>query len=81
VRAVGDQFVAVGFDEFAAVEKKNAGHALHVTGRETDKIALQPGYEHAVDTFAIEVLAKTGASKTERIVQDTVRIGEPGEVV
>lgn len=57
VGAVGNQLVAKSFEDLPVLQEESAGHALHVAGGKADEVAFQPGHQHAVDTFAVEVLA------------------------
>jgi hypothetical protein len=57
VGAVGNQPVAKGFEDLPFLQEESAGHALHVASGKADEVAFQPGHQHAVDTFAVEVLA------------------------
>ena len=81
VRAVGNEFMAKGFKDLAVVEEESAGHALDIAGGATDKIAFEPGHQHAVDAFAVEVLAQFGVDQAESVVEFAVGIGKTREVV
>ena len=57
VGTVGNQPVAKGFEDLPVLQEESAGHALDIPRGQADKIAFEPRHQHAVDTFAVEVLA------------------------
>ena len=63
------------------MEQKSAGHSLNVAGRETDKVAFEPGHEHAIDAFAVEILAQFGAAKPESVIKSAIGIGKARQIV
>ena len=81
VGAVGNQLVAKDFDDLAVVQEESAGHALDIAGGEADKITFEPGHQHAVDAFAVEVLAQFGMGQAESVVEFAVGIRKTREVV
>ena len=48
--------MAKGFEDLPVLQEESAGHALDISRRQADKIAFEPGHQHAVDAFAVEVL-------------------------
>jgi hypothetical protein len=81
VGAVGNQLVAKSFEDLPVLQEESAGHALDVAGWEADKIAFEPGHQHEVDTFAIEILAQFGMNQAESVIEFAVGIGKTREVV
>ena len=81
VGPVGDEVVAEEFADFVVLDKKDAGHALDVSGRQTDEVAFEPGKEHAIEAFAIEILTKFGAGQPEGFIEVGVGISEARGVV
>ena len=81
VGAVGNQFVAESVFDLIALQQERAGHALDVAGGKTDKIAIEPGHQHAIDAFAVQVLAQFGAAQPKRFVQLAVGIGKARQVI
>jgi len=49
--------VPKGLANFSVLQKESAGHALDVASGESDKVALEPGEEHALNAFGVEILA------------------------
>ncbi len=43
--------------DLIVLEKEGAGHALDISRRQQGKIAFHPGQQHAIDAFAVQVLA------------------------
>lgn len=81
VRAVGDEFVAERLEDFAVVEKEDAGHAFDVTGGSAEEVAAAPGGEHADHVLGIQILMPLGAEETEGIVKNGGGIGEARKVI
>jgi hypothetical protein len=81
VGAVGDQPVAKGLEDLPVLKQESAGHALHVACRQTNKIAFEPGHQHAIDTFAVEVLAQLSVNQAEGVIEFAVGIGKTRQMV
>jgi hypothetical protein len=81
VGAVGNQFVAERVFDLIALQQERAGHALYVAGGKTDKIAIEPGHQHAIDAFAVQILAQFGAAQSKRFVQLAVRISKARQII
>jgi hypothetical protein len=73
--------VAEGFENLAISQEEGAGHALNIASGQADEIAFQPGRQHAIDAFTIEILAQFGVSQAEGIIKFAVRIGNAREIV
>jgi hypothetical protein len=81
VGAVRDQPVAKGFEDLSVLKQKSAGHALHVACGQPDEVAIQPGHQHAVDTFAVEILAQLSVDQAESVIEFAVGVGKTREIV
>ena len=81
VRPVRNQFVTKALEQVAATNQKCAGHLLYIAGGQSNEVAVKPGKQHAIDAFAIEVLAQLRLSQAECLVQLAGRIGETRQVV
>jgi hypothetical protein len=81
VGAIGDQFVTEGLANFAALQEKSAGHALDIAGGKADKVAFEPGEEHALNAFGVEILAELGVSEAEGVVKLAAGVGEARQVI
>ena len=66
--------------DFGVSEEENAGHAFDVACGEADEVAVEPGYEHAGEAFAIEILTEFGAREAESLIKLGLRIAEAGDV-
>lgn len=73
--------MAERFQNAVVTEQKSAGHSLNVAGRETDKVAFEPGHEHAIDAFAVEILAQFSAAKPEGVIKFAIGIGKARQIV
>ena len=76
IGTVGDQFVAGGFANFAALEQKCPGHALDVACRKAQKVTVEPRPEHSQDAFKVQILAELGTHKAERLIEASFGIAE-----
>lgn len=81
IGAVRNQLVAKSGFDVGAAQKKGAGHTLHIAGRQTDKVSVQPGEDHAVDAFAIQILAEFGVSEAKSVIKFALGIGESRQIV
>ena len=81
VRPVRNQFVTKALEQVAATDQKCAGHLLHIARGQSNEVAVEPGKQHAINAFAIEVLAQFRMSQAEGLVQLAGRIGETRQVV
>ena len=81
VGAVRDQPVAKSFEDLPVLKEESAGHALDISCGQADKIAFQPGHQHAVDAFAVEVLAQFGMDQAASVIEFAVGIGETREII
>jgi hypothetical protein len=81
VGAVGNQFVPEGVSDLIVLQQERARHAFYVAGRKADKIAFEPGHQHAGDTFAVQILAQFGAGQPKRFVEAAVGIREARQIV
>ena len=81
VGAIGDQFVTEGLANFAAFEEKSAGHALDIASGKADKVTFEPGEEHALNAFGVEILAELGVSEAEGVVKLAAGVGEARQVI
>ena len=68
IRAVGDQFVAEGFANIAALEQKCPGHALHIACRKAQKVTVEPRTEHSRHAFQVQILAELGTHQALRLL-------------
>ncbi len=81
VWAVGNQFVAKRFEDLAISQEEGAGHLLHIACGQSNEVAIEPGKQHTVNAFAVEVLAQFGVSQAEGLIQLAGRIGETRQIV
>lgn len=65
----------------AVSQKEGARHALYISSGKTDKITFEPGEQHAVDAFSVEILAQFGVGQSKRVVEFAAGIGETRKVV
>jgi len=72
--------VAEGFLDFGVAEEEDAGHAFDVAGGEAYEVAVEPGYEHAGEAFAIEILTEFGAREAESLIELGLGIAEARDV-
>jgi len=49
--------VPKGTLDLVVLEKESARHALDISRRQQGKIAFHPGHQHAIDAFAVQILA------------------------
>jgi len=63
------------------LQQERARHALYVAGGKSDKIALEPGHQHARDAFAVQILAQFGAGQSKRFVELAVWISKARQIV
>ena len=80
VGAVGDEFVAEGFLDFAIFDEKDAGHLLDVPGRKKSEMTVNDGEDHAEDGFRIEKLANGNAGESEGFVETRCGVAEAGDI-
>ena len=81
VGPVRNQFVAKALEKVAATNQKCAGHLLHIACGQSNEVAIEPGKQHTVNAFAVEVLAQFGVSQAEGLIQLAGRIGETRQIV
>jgi len=81
VGPVRNQFVAKTLENVIAANQKCARHLLYVAGGESDEVAFEPGEQHAVDAFAVEVLAQFRLGQAKGFIQFAGGIGETGKIV
>lgn len=81
VGAIGNQSVTEGLANFAALQEKSTGHALDIAGGKPDKVAFEPGEEHALNAFGVEILAELGVSEAEGVVKLAAGVREARQVI
>jgi hypothetical protein len=81
VGTIGNQFVAECVFDLVVLQQERAWHALYVAGGKSDKIAIEPGHQHARDAFAVQILAQFGAGQSKRFVQLAVGISKARQIV
>ena len=54
---------------------------MHITGGQTDKIAFEPGQQHAVNAFTVEILAQFRVGQSERVIEFAIGVGKTREIV
>ena len=81
VGAIGDKFVTESLANFAVSQEKSAGHALRIAGGKSDKVAFEPGEEHALNAFGVEILAELGVSEAEGGVKLAAGVREARQVI
>jgi urease beta subunit len=73
--------VTEGPADFAALQQKSAGHALDIASGKADKVAFEPGKEHALNAFGVEILAELGVSEAEGVVKLAAGVREARQVI
>ena len=81
VGAIGNQFVTECVFDLIVLQQEGARHALRVAGGKADKIAFEPGHQHARDAFAIQILAQFGVGQPKRLVELAIGIREARQIV
>ena len=81
VGTIGNQFVTKCVFDLVVLQQKRARHPLYVARGKSDKIALEPGHQHARDAFAVQILAQFGASQSKRFIELSVGIGKARQIV
>jgi hypothetical protein len=73
--------VAKGFEDALVVQEECARHALHVARGKPYKIPIEPRHQHAINAFAIQLLAQLGSRQPKNLVEFAVRIGKAWKIV
>jgi len=73
--------MAEGILDLRALQQERTGHALHVASGKADKIAFEPGHQHAIDAFAVEILAQFGAGQTKDFVELAIGVGKTRQII
>ena len=73
--------MAEGIFYLTALQQERARHALYIAGRETDKIAIEPGRQHAIDAFAVQILAQFGTGQSKSFIQLAVGISKARQII
>ena len=67
--------------DLRVLQEKRTGHALHVAGRKQRKITFEPGHQHTINAFAVEILAQFGASQTKDFVELAIGISKTRQII
>ena len=81
VGPVRNQFGAKTLENVIAANQKCARHLLYIASGQSNEVAVEPGKQHAIDAFAIEVLAQLRLSQAEGLIQLAGGIGETRQIV
>ena len=67
--------------DLIVLQQERARHALRVAGGKADKIAFEPGHQHARDAFAVQILAQFGVGQPKRFVELAIGIREARQII
>ena len=67
--------------DLRVLQEKRTGHALHIAGGKQRKITFEPGHQHTINAFAVEILAQFGAGQTKDFVQLAIGVGKTRQII
>ena len=73
--------MAEGILDLRALQQERTGHALHVAGGKQRKVPFEPGHQHTINAFAVEILAQFGASQTKDFVELAIGISKTRQII